>query len=140
MGEIIDTIKNKIIKTAQSNLLYIVSYYFTQEKYKNSNSIPFIMCQPKKENETQKINNFPLISFKFDYPHIKYTKYEYRQMNVLQIIMLTPKIFISLTDEGIQIWHESFGIQKISTQFFDKLKSINKSDIKNTQLTKVDDD
>jgi hypothetical protein len=140
MGEIIDTIKNKIIKTAQSNLLYIVSYYFTQEKYKNSNSIPFIMCQPKKENETQKINNFPLISFKFDYPHIKYTKYEYRQMNVLQIIMLTPKIFISLTDEGIQIWHESFGIQKISTQFFDKLKSINKSEIKNTQLTKFDDD
>ena len=61
-------------------------------------------------------------------------------MNVLQIIMLTPKIFISLTDEGLQLWHESFGIQKITSQFFDKLKSINNSEIINRNLEKFDDD
>ena len=140
MGGIIENIKNKIINTAQSNLLYIVSYYFTQEKYQYIKGNPFIMCQPKEQNNSKKINNFPLISFKFEYPHIKYTKYEYKQMNVLQIIMLTPKIFISLTDEGLQLWHESFGIQKITSQFFDKLKSINNSEIINRSLEKFDDD
>ena len=140
MGGIIENIKNKIINTAQSNLLYIVSYYFTQEKYQYIKGNPFIMCQPKEQNNSKKINNFPLISFKFEYPHIKYTKYEYKQMNVLQIIMLTPKIFISLTDEGLQLWHESFGIQKITSQFFDKLKSINNSEIINRNLEKFDDD
>jgi hypothetical protein len=98
------------------------------------------MCHPKFENDNKKVNNFPLISFKFDYPNIKYTKYEYRQMNILQMIMLTPQVFISLTEEGLQLWHESFGIQKISTQFFDRLKRINKSDIINKQLSKFDDD
>ena len=140
MGGIIENIKNKIINTAQSNLLYKVSYYFTQEKYQYIKGNPFIMCQPKEQNNSKKINNFPLISFKFEYPHIKYTKYEYKQMNVLQIIMLTPKIFISLTDEGLQLWHESFGIQKITSQFFDKLKSINNSEIINRNLEKFDDD
>ena len=139
MGATVENIKNKIINTAQSNLLYIVSYYFTQEKYQNNGVNPFIMCQAKDENK-KKINNFPLISFKFDYPQIKYTKYEYRQMNVLQIIMLTPKVFVSLTEEGLQLWHESFGIQKISAQFFDKLKSLNKSEIMNKNLTRFDDD
>ena len=76
MGGIIENIKNKIINTAQSNLLYIVSYYFTQEKYQYIKGNPFIMCQPKEQNNSKKINNFPLISFKFEYPHIKYTKYE----------------------------------------------------------------
>ena len=140
MGGIIDNIKNKLLYTAQSNLLYIVSFYFTQENYNYNKSNPFIMCQPKEEDKNKKIKNNPLISFKFDYSHIKYTKYEYRQMNVLQIIMLTPKIFISLTDEGLQLWNESFGIQKISVQFFDKLKSINKSEIINKCLTKFDND
>ena len=140
MGGIIDNIKNKLLYTAQSNLLYIVSFYFTQENYNYNKSNPFIMCQPKEEDKNKKIKNNPLISFKFDYSHIKYTKYEYRQMNVLQIIMLTPKIFISLTDEGLQLWNESFGIQKISAQFFDKLKSINKSEIINKCLTKFDND
>ena len=139
MGGIIENIKNKIINKAQSNLLYIVSYYFTQENYQNKGN-PFIMCHPKFENDNKKVNNFPLISFKFDYPNIKYTKYEYRQMNILQMIMLTPQVFISLTEEGLQLWHESFGIQKISTQFFDRLKRINKSDIINKQLSKFDDD
>ena len=134
MGGIIENIKNKIINKAQSNLLYIVSYYFTQENYQNKGN-PFIMCHPKFENDNKKVNNFPLISFKFDYPNIKYTKYEYRQMNILQMIMLTPQVFISLTEEGLQLWHESFGIQKISTQFFDRLKRINKSDIINKQLS-----
>ena len=143
MGGIVDNIKNKLLYTAQYNLLYIVSYYFTQENYNNNNSNtnPFIMCQPKEEEKNKKINNYPLISFKFDYSSIKYTKYEYRQMNVLQMIMLTPKIFISLTDEGLQLWHDSFGIQKISAQFFDKLISINKSsDIINKSLKKFDND
>ena len=141
MGGIVDNIKNKLLYTAQYNLLYIVSYYFTQENYNNSNINPFIMCQPKEEEKNKKINNYPLISFKFDYSSIKYTKYEYRQMNVLQMIMLTPKIFISLTDEGLQLWHDSFGIQKISAQFFDKLISINKSsEIINKSLTKFDND
>ena len=141
MGGIVDNIKNKLLYTAQYNLLYIVSYYFTQENYNNSNINPFIMCQPKEEEKNKKINNYPLISFKFDYSSIKYTKYEYRQMSVLQMIMLTPKIFISLTDEGLQLWHDSFGIQKISAQFFDKLISINKSsEIINKSLTKFDND
>jgi hypothetical protein len=100
----------------------------------------FVICQPKTENKNKKINNFPLISFKFDETHIKYTKYEYRQMNIFQMIMLTPQIFISLTDEGLQLWHDLNGIQKISAQFFDKLKNINTSEIKNRQLTKYDND
>ena len=140
MGGIIENIKNKIINTAQSNLLYIVSSYFTQYKIQNYKANPFVMCQPKEEKNDKKINNFPLISFKFDYSNIKYTKYEYRQMNVLQMIMLTPDIFVSLTDEGLQLWHNYFGIQKISAQFFDKLKSINKSEIINRQLTKFNND
>ena len=140
MGGIIENEKNKIIKTAQKNLLYLVSYYFTQKEYNNSKLNSFIICQPKAENKNKKINNFPLISFKFDEPHIKYTKYEYRQMNIFQMIMLTPQIFISLTDEGLQLWHDLNGIQKISAQFFDKLKNINTSEIKNRQLTKYDND
>ena len=140
MGGIIENDRNKIITTAQKNLLYLFSYYFTQEDYQNNKHNSFIICQPKTDNKNKKINNFPLISFKFEEPHIKYTKYEYRQMNIFQIIMLTPQIFISLTDEGLQLWHDSNGIQKINAQFFDKLKSINTSEIKNRQLTKYDDD
>ena len=140
MGGIIENIKNKIINQAQKNLLYIVSLYFTQGKIHNYKTNPFVMCQPKEEKNDKKINNYPLISFKFDYSHIKFTKYEYRQMNVLQMIMLTPDIFVSLTDEGLQLWHNYFGIQKISAQFFDKLKSLNKSEIINRQLTKFDND
>ena len=140
MGGILENIKNKILNTAKSNLLYIVSYYLTQEKYQNKGN-PFIMCQPKfEDNNKKKVDNFPLISYKFEYPNIKYTKYEYRQVNIQQMIMLTPQIFISLTEEGLQLWYESFGIQKISSQFFYKLKSINKSDITNRQLSKFDDD
>ena len=140
MGGIIDNVKNKIINTAQNNLLYIVSYYFTQEINQNNKMNSFVICRPKTENDKKKINNYPLISFKFDEPNIKYTKFEYRQMNILQIIMLTPQLFISLTDEGLQLWHDSYGIQKISAQFFDKLKNINKSEIKNKQLTKFNND
>ena len=139
MGGIFDNIKNKIINSAQNNLIYIVSYYFTQEKYQSKIN-PFIMCQPKTEKNKKKIESFPLISFKFEDDNINYTKYEYRQMNVLQMIMLTPEIFISLTDEGLQLWHDSHGIQKISAQFFDKLKNINKSEIINRKLTKFDND
>ena len=75
----------------------------------------FVICRPKTENENKKIINYPLISFKFDEPNIKYTKFEYRQINILQIIMLTPQLFTSLTDEVLQLWHDSYGIQKISS-------------------------
>ena len=55
MGGIVDNIKNKFLYTAQYNLLYIVSYFFTQENYNNSNTNPFIMCQAKEEEKNKKI-------------------------------------------------------------------------------------
>ena len=45
------------------------------------------------------------------------------------IIMLTPDIFVSLTEDGIQLWYDKNGMQKISTQFFDKIKNNNNADI-----------
>ena len=90
--------------------------------------------------QKKKIINYHLTSFKFEDRLIKYTKYEYRQINVLQMIMMSPDIFVSLTDEGLQIWYESFGIQKISAQFFDKLKNINNSIIKDRKLIKFNSD
>ena len=60
------------------SFLYIVSYYFTQEINQNNKMNSFVICRPKTENENKKIINYPFISFKFDEPNIKYTKFEYR--------------------------------------------------------------
>ena len=138
MGGIIDSIKKRTLYQAQNNLLYIVSFQLTQEKIAVNRSNIFAMCN-QSPNE-QKVKNFPLISFKFETGKIKYTKYEYRQYNVIQMIMLTPQIFVSLTDEGLQLWYDNYGIQKITAQFFDKLKNQNNSNIKNCIIKKFDED
>ena len=142
MGGFLESEKVKLLNKAQNNLIYIVSYFFTQDKSppNNQSKNPFIMCQPTSKKEDKSIKSYPLTSFKFEDRFIKYTKYEYRQINVLQMIMLTPEIFVSLTDEGLQLWYESYGIQKISAQFFDKLKNINKSEIRDKKLTKFNND
>ena len=138
MGGLFGGSKNQEMLKAQSNLQYIVSYYFIQEKQPNKNKNPFIMCQQTQEDK--KIQNFPLISFKYNKNNLKYTKYDYRQFNIIQMIMLTPDIFVSLTEEGLQIWYDNNGIQKITTQFFDKIKSNNNSDITDRELKKFNND
>ena len=138
MGGIVGSSRTREIKQAQNNLHYIVSYYFTQEKIPPRTKNPFIMCQQVQDDK--KIKNFPLISFKFDKNNIKYTKYEYRQLKVIQMIMLNPGIFVSLTENGLQVWYEKNGIQKIAVQFFDKIKNNNNSDITNCEIKKFDND
>ena len=129
---------NQEMKKAQNNLHYIVSYYFTQERQPQKNKNPFIMCQQVQEDK--KIKNFPLITFKYNKNNLNYTKYDYRQFNIIQMIMLTPNIFISLTEEGLQLWYENNGIQKITTQFFDKIKNNNNSEMANLELKKYNND
>jgi hypothetical protein len=96
------------------------------------------MCQQVQEDK--KIKNLPLISFKCDKNNLKYIKYDYRQFNIIQMIMLTPDIFVSLTEEGIQLWYDNNGIQKITTQFLDKIKTNNNSEITNLELKKFNND
>ena len=138
MGGIVGGTRNKEIKQSQNNLHYIVSYYFTQENLPKRGKNPFIMCQQVQEDK--KIKNFPLVSFKFDRNNLKYTKYEYRQFKIIQMIMLTPNIFVSLTEEGLQVWYDNNGVQKITAQFFDKIKNNNNSDISNCEIKKFDND
>ena len=138
MGGIFGSSKNQEMIKAQNNLQYIVSYYFTQERQPNKTKNPFIMCQQTQEEKKNK--NFPIISFKYDKNNLKYTKYDYRQFNIIQMIMLTPNIFISLTEEGLQLWYDNNGIQKIATQFFDKIKSNNNADITNCEIKKFNND
>ena len=138
MGGIVGSARNRELKQAQNNLHYIVSYYFTQEKMPSRPKNPFIMCQ--QSSEDKKIKNFPLFSFKFDRYNLKYTKYEYRQFKIIQMIMLSPDIFVSLTQEGLQMWYDNNGIKKITAQFFDKIKNNNNSDITNSKITKFDND
>ena len=138
MGGIFGSSKNQEMIKAQNNLQYIVSYYFTQERQPNKTKNPFIMCQQTQEEKKNK--NFPIISFKYDKNNLKYTKYDYRQFNIIQMIMLTPNIFISLTEEGLQLWYDNNGIQKITTQFFDKIKSNNNADITNCEIKKFNND
>ena len=109
---------------------------FQKQPQKNRN--PFIMC--KQPQEEKKITNFPLVSYKYNKNNLKYTKYEYRQFNIIQMIILTPDIFITLTDEGLQFWYENNGIQKLTSNFFDKIKSNNNADITNYQLKKFNND
>ena len=56
------------------------------------------------------------------------------------MIMLTPDIFVTLTEEGLQLWYNNNGIQKITSQFFEKIKSNNNADITNYQLKKFNND
>ena len=138
MGGIVGGGKNTELKQAQNNLHYIVSYYFTQEKIPKKAKNPFVMCQQVQEDK--KIKNFPLVSFKFSKNNLNYTKYEYSQFKILQMIMLSPGIFVSLTEEGLQIWNDNNnGIQKITVQFFDKIKN-NNSEISNCSIEKFDSD
>ena len=134
---IMTNIHKKIITTAQNNLLYIVSSYFSQEKYQNTKFNQFIMCQPDEEKKEKIIENYPVLSFKYDEPHIKYIKYEYRQIIVLQMIMMTPRIFIVLTEEEIILWNDSL---KISFAYFEKFRKNKTVEIMNKNLTKFDDD
>ena len=138
MGGIFSDSKSQEIKKAQNNLQYIVSYYFTQEKQPQKNRNPFIMC--RQTQEEKKINIYPLVSYKYNKNNLKYTKYEYRQFNIIQMIMLTPDIFVTLTEEGLQLWYENNGIQKITSQLFDKIKSNNNADITSYQLKKFNND
>ena len=138
MGGIVGGSRNREIKQAQNNLHYIVSYYFAQEKIPTRTKNPFVICQQVQEDK--KIKNYPLASFKFDKNNLKYTKYEYRQFKIIQMIMLSPGCFVSLTEEGLQIWYENNGIQKITAQFFDKIKNNSNSDISNCEIKKFDSD
>ena len=138
MGGIFWGSKNEEMKKSQNNLQYIVSYYFTQERIPQKNKNPFIMCQQVQEDK--KIKNLPLITFKYDKNNLKYLKYDYRQFNIIQMIMLTPDIFVSLTEEGLQLWYDNNGIQKITTQFLDKIKTNNNSEMTNLELKKFSDD
>ena len=138
MGGIVGEERSREIKQSQNNLHCIVSYCFSQEKIPKKVKNPFIICQASQEDK--KIKNFPLVSFKFDKNNIKYTKYEYRQFKIVQMIMMTPSIFVSLTEEGLQIWYEKNGIQKITSQFFDKIKNNSNSDIRNCEIKKFDND
>ena len=134
---IIGNIHKNIITTAQNNLLYIVSSYFSQEKFQNTKLNQFIMCQPDEEKKEKVIENYPVLSYKFDENDIKYTKYEYRQINVLQMIMLTPRIYVVLTEEEIILWNDSL---KISVPFFEKYRNDKNLVIINKNLTKFDED
>ena len=134
---IMTNIQKKIITTAQNNLLYIVSSYFSQEKYQNTKFNQFIMCQPDEEKKDKIIENFPVLSFTYDEKHIKYKKYEYRQITVLQMIMMTPRIFIVLTGEEIILWNDSL---KISFVYFEKFRNKKNFEIINKSLIKFDDD
>ena len=137
MGGIFGT-SNKEMKKAQNNLQYIVSYYFTQERQPQKTKNPFIMCQQVQEDK--KTKNFPLTSFNYDKNNLKYTKYDYRQFNIIEMIMLTPDTFVSLSEEGLQLWYDNNGIQKITTKFFDKIRSSNDSEISNCKLKKFNND
>ena len=134
---IMGNIHKNIITTAQNNLLYIVSSYFSQEKFQNTKLNQFIMCQPDEEKKEKVIENYPVLSYKFDENDIKYTKYEYRQINVLQMIMLTPRIYVVLTEEEIILWNDSL---KISVPFFEKYRNDKNLIIINKNLTKFDED
>ena len=139
MGGIVGGKRNKEIKQSQNNLHYIVSYYFTQEKIPKRVKNPFIICQQVQEDK--RIKNFPLTSFKFDRNNLKYMKYEYRQFKIIQMIMLSPGIFVSLTEDGIQVWYENNnGVQKITVQSLDKIKNSNNIDITNYELKKFNND
>ena len=134
---IMNNTHKKIIMTAQKNLLNIVSFYFSQEKYQNVKLNPFIMCQADAEKKEKQLENYPLISYKFEESHLKYTKYEYRQISVLQMIMINPKIFICLTEDEILLWNESL---KISAQYLEKYRNNKYLEIINKKITKFDDD
>ena len=134
---IMNNTHKKIIMTAQKNLLNIVSFYFSQEKYQNVKLNPFIMCQADAEKKEKQLENYPLISYKFEESHLKYTKYEYRQISVLQMIMINPKIFICLTEDEILLWNESL---KISAQYLEKYRNNKYLEIINKKITKFDED
>ena len=138
MGGIFGDSKNEEIQKAQNNLQYIVSYYFTQQQKYQKNKNPFIMCQQTPEDKA--IKTFPLTSFKYNKNNLKYTKFEYRQLNILQMIILTSDIFVSLTEDGIQLWYNNNGIQKISSEFFDKIKYKNNADITKYEIKKFNND
>lgn len=142
MGTMIQNFKQKALITSQNNLLYIVSYHLAHENIILNEVKPLTFCHKKIDDKEKKkeISNYPLISYKFDFDKIKYTKYEYRQMKILQMIMLTPDIFISITDTGIQVWYDSNGIKNINCQFFDILKNEKKCDFTNKNLIKFDED
>ena len=60
---IINNIHKNILSTAQNNLLYIVSSYFSQDKYQNSKLNQFIMCQPdieKKRKNYRKLSDITI--------------------------------------------------------------------------------
>ena len=134
---IINNIHKNILSTAQNNLLYIVSSYFSQDKYQNSKLNQFIMCQPDIEKKEKIIENYPILQYIYNEKHIKYTKYEYRQIKVLQMIMLTPRIYIVLTEEEIILWNDSL---KISMGFFEKYRNNPNYEILNKNLAKFDED
>ena len=134
---IINNIHKNILSTAQNNLLYIVSSYFSQDKYQNSKLNQFIMCQPDIEKKEKIIENYPILQYIYNEKHIKYTKYEYRQIKVLQMIMLTPRIYIVLTEEEIILWNDSL---KISMVFFEKYRNNPNYEILNKSLAKFDED
>ena len=134
---IINNIHKNILSTAQNNLLYIVSSYFSQEKFQNTAFNQFIMCQPDTDKKDKIIENYPILQYIHDEQNIKYTKYEYRQIKVLQMILLTPRIFIVLTEEEIILWNDSL---KISLSFFDKYRNNQNLEILNKNLIKFDDD
>ena len=134
---IINNIHKNILSTTQNNLLYIVSSYFSQEKFQNTAFNQFIMCQPDTDKKDKIIENYPILQYIHDEQNIKYTKYEYRQIKVLQMILLTPRIFIVLTEEEIILWNDSL---KISLSFFDKYRNNQNLEILNKNLIRFDDD
>ena len=134
---IINNIHKNILSTAQNNLLYIVSSYFSQEKFQNTAFNQFIMCQPDIDKKDKIVENYPILQYIHDEQSIKYTKYEYRQIKVLQMILLTPRIFIVLTEEEIILWNDSL---KISLSFFDKYRNNQNFEILNKNLVRFDDD
>jgi hypothetical protein len=134
---IINNIHKNILSTAQNNLLYIVSSYFSQEKFQNTALNQFIMCQPDTDKKDKIIENYPILQYIHDEQNIKYTKYEYRQIKVLQMILLTPRIFIVLTEEEIILWNDSL---KISLSFFDKYRNNQNLEILDKNLIRFDDD
>ena len=134
---IINNIHKNILSTAQNNLLYIVSSYFSQEKFQNTAFNQFIMCQPDTDKKDKIIENYPILQYIHDEQNIKYTKYEYRQIKVLQMILLTPRIFIVLTEEEIILWNDSL---KISLSFFDKYRNNQNLEILDKNLIRFDDD
>ena len=134
---IMNNIHKTIIMTSQNNLLNIVSFYFAQEKYQKNKLNPFIMCQPDVEKKDKVVENYPLISYKYKENHLKYTKYEYRQIYALQMIMINPKIFICLTEDEILLWNENV---KISAHYLEKYKNNQNVEINDKSLKKFDDD